>query len=51
MRVISVGSLTEVWKESSSLISVNKSYEQMMQAGSNSCCGIAIYMLYYVPFN
>lgn len=35
MRVISMGSLTEVWKESSSLISVNKSYEQMIQAGSN----------------
>lgn len=40
-----------MWKESGSLISVNKSYEQMMQAGSNSSCGIAIYLLYYMPFN
>lgn len=50
-RVISMGSPTAVWKETSSLISVNRSYEQMMQAGLNSCCGIAIHLLYNMPFN
>lgn len=48
---MSMGSLPEAWEEDGMLGSVNKCYEQMVQAGSNSCCGITVDMLQYMPFN
>lgn len=48
---MSMGSLPEARGEDGVLVSVSKCYEQMVQAGSNSGCGITVDMLHYVPFN